>query len=93
MKTIYIVQGVAGEWESLTEWTVCAYADEEKAKNRIKELTDLMHEFSYDWADLFWTELEDGIKMMRTHEKGDPDFECHDRNTSYYYYPIKFIDD
>ena len=33
---IYIVQGITGEYEDYYEWVLCAYADEETAKDHAK---------------------------------------------------------
>lgn len=41
MEEIWIVQGITGGFSDREEWTVCAFRDEKKAKELVKELTKL----------------------------------------------------
>jgi len=41
MKKIWIVEGRTGEYSDRSEWQVCAFYDENKAKEFVEELSDL----------------------------------------------------
>lgn len=41
MKTIYMVEGTCGEYSDRSEWPVCAFTDEGKAKSLVEKLNEL----------------------------------------------------
>lgn len=40
MKTIYVVEGSTGEWSDRTNWIVCAYESEDKAKEHVEKASE-----------------------------------------------------
>lgn len=72
---IFIVSGQSGEYADATNWTVCAYKDEENARAKVTELEALKvsvgggnaHERRYEV-------MEQVTKSMREHPLGDPQF-------------------
>jgi hypothetical protein len=48
---IYIVQGTSGEYSDRTEWVVCAWSNEEVAKDHITALTSRFRELKAQLSD------------------------------------------
>ena len=71
MNMIYLVTGCTGEYEDYSEWVVCAYTTEAKARGRVDQLNSLLSALSADLPNQCQT-----IEVaMRQHEYGDPCFE------------------
>lgn len=93
-KIIYVVQGSTGEYSDNREWMVCAFEDEEKAKEMVNDCTLEYLRIQQDlttldsWYYLYESLVEKNkIKPHRLDEK----FEIDNTGTNYTYYPTKLI--
>lgn len=74
MTKIYVVQGSTGEYSDHTEWLVCAFQDQDKAKSHVEYLSMLARHAMQECEtaglnNYHWDEQPSG-KMLRL---ADPD--------------------
>ena len=92
---IYVIQGSTGEYSDHMEWPVCAFKDEQKAKDFIVQLTQEANAFmaqfsdSYEWYDWFY-EFE---SRRFGPPPNDPKFRCDSSRFNYAYFETELRDD
>ncbi len=87
---IWIVEGSTGEYSDHCYWQVCAFSDENKAKEFVGELNNFCIEHGCDanrgdYGDLSYTERENFCPL-------DPGFRCDYTGTNYYCFSLELRD-
>ena len=65
-QTIWVVEGTTGEYSSRTEWPVCAFRSEEKAKEFTSQLLEYVrgsYAWEYEKCDAFKHPLDPNCRI------------------------------
>ena len=85
MKTVYVVMGYTGEYSDNREWPVCAFFDEEKAKERVVLAGERAREIFSKYKDILWdSEIEPN--------EYDPHMDMDYTGTSYFYHTVEVVE-
>jgi len=88
---IYVIQGSTGEYSDHMEWPVCAFKDEQKAKDFVVQLTKEAQELFAASKHYLEYEYYDSAEVGLP--PNDPDFNCYYGRFNYVYFEAELKDD
>jgi hypothetical protein len=90
---IYVVQGSCGRYEEFEEWLVCAFKDEQKAKDFVMQLTqegqDFIQKYDGDFIDHKYGALDNDFKPETRFPPNDKNFQWNYSGFNYTYFAVE----
>lgn len=95
-KTIFVIEGSTGEYLDHWEWIICAFENEDKAKEMVNKCTEEYRRIAQELDDAqkmycdYETLVSEGL--IKPHQY-DPMFDIDYMGTNYTFYKTKLITD